>query len=101
MLGFAGPKVEAEDIKRRLAEFLHEELRLELSPEKTLVTHARTGAARFLGYDITVLHNDRKISGRRRSVNGTIGLRAPPFGGICQAGPVQKSGANPRVGPSC
>ncbi|MFI5774806.1 reverse transcriptase domain-containing protein [Streptomyces sp. NPDC051658] len=77
LLGFAGPKAEAEEIKKRLARFLRDDLKLELSPEKTLVTHARTGAARFLGYDITVLHNDRKISGRRRSVNGTIGLRVP------------------------
>ncbi|MFD4977648.1 reverse transcriptase/maturase family protein, partial [Streptomyces sp. NPDC058424] len=77
LLGFAGPKAEAEDIKQRLAQFLHEELKLEMSPEKTLITHARTRAARFLGYDITVLHNDRKVSGRRRSVNGTIRLRVP------------------------
>ncbi|KUL21393.1 maturase [Streptomyces regalis] len=77
LLGFAGPKAEAEDIKQRLAQFLHEELKLDMSPEKTLITHARTRAARFLGYDITVLHNDRKVSGRRRSVNGTIRLRVP------------------------
>jgi group II intron reverse transcriptase/maturase len=77
LLGFAGPKAEAEEIKQRLAYFLRDELKLEMSPEKTLITHARTQAARFLGYDITVLHNDRKVSGRRRSVNGTIRLRVP------------------------
>lgn len=77
LLGFAGPKAEAEEIKKRLAQFLRDELRLELSPEKTLITHARTRAARFLGYDITVHHNDRKISGGRRSVNGVIRLRVP------------------------
>ncbi|MFJ2782431.1 reverse transcriptase domain-containing protein [Kitasatospora sp. NPDC087315] len=77
LLGFAGPKAEAEEIKERLARFLHDELKLELSPEKTLITHARTQAARFLGYNITVLHNDRKVSGRRRSVNGIISLRVP------------------------
>ena len=77
LLGFAGPKAEAEEIKEHLAQFLHNELKLELSPEKTLITHARTQAARFLGYRINVHHNDRKISGRRRSVNGTIGLRVP------------------------
>ncbi|MGO4649967.1 reverse transcriptase domain-containing protein [Nocardia sp. 2YAB30] len=77
LLGFAGPKAEAEEIKERLARFLHDDLKLELSPEKTLITHARTEAARFLGYNITVLHNDRKVSGRRRSVNGTISLRVP------------------------
>src|ERR1700736_3049936 len=41
LLGFIGPKAEALDIKRQLATFLREELRLELSNEKTLVTHAR------------------------------------------------------------
>jgi hypothetical protein len=39
LLGFAGPKVEAEHIKERLAQFLREEPKLELSPEKTLITH--------------------------------------------------------------
>jgi hypothetical protein len=42
-----------------------------------LITHARTGAARFLGYEITVHHNDRKITRGRRVVNGSIGLRVP------------------------
>ena len=57
LLGFTGPKAEAEEIKQRLAEFLRDDLKLELSPDKTLITHARTGAARFLGYEITVQHN--------------------------------------------
>ncbi|HEU0042406.1 MAG TPA: hypothetical protein VFQ15_08650, partial [Jiangellaceae bacterium] len=41
LLGFAGPKAEAEEIKRRLAAFLRDDLKLELSPDKTLITHAR------------------------------------------------------------
>jgi len=49
LLGFAGPRAEAEQIKQHLAQFLRDELKLELSQEKTLITHARTGAARFLG----------------------------------------------------
>jgi hypothetical protein len=77
LLGFTGPRVEAEQIKQRLAAFLHDELRLELSQEKTLITHARTGAARFLGYEITVQHNDTKKTGRYRRVNGQIALRVP------------------------
>jgi group II intron reverse transcriptase/maturase len=77
LLGFTGPKAEAEEIKIRLATFLREELNLELSQEKTLITHARTGAARFLGYEITVQHADHKITGTRRSINGTVGLRVP------------------------
>src|ERR1039458_2518475 len=77
LLGFTGPKTEAEEIKRRLAQFLQDELRLELSKEKTLITHARTSAARFLGYEITIQHDDRKITAGRRSVNGRIRLRVP------------------------
>ncbi|MFD5430253.1 reverse transcriptase/maturase family protein [Streptomyces sp. NPDC127084] len=76
-LGFTGPKVEAEQIKHRLAKFLCDELRLELSQEKTLITHARTGAARFLGYEITTQHNDTKKTGRYRRVNGQVALRVP------------------------
>ena len=77
LLGFAGPKAEAEDIKQRLAEFLRDELKLELSQDKTLITHARTGAARFLGYEITIQHNDTKKTGRYRHVNGQVALRVP------------------------
>ncbi|MBL7499048.1 RNA-directed DNA polymerase [Frankia sp. CNm7] len=51
---------------------------LELSREKTLITHAQTRRARFLGYDIVAQHSDTKIARGRRSVNGAIGLRVPP-----------------------
>lgn len=77
LLGFTGPKAEAEDIKQRLAEFLRDELKLELSQDKTLITHARTGAARFLGYEITIQHNDTKKTSRCRHVNGQVALRVP------------------------
>jgi len=77
LLGFTGPRAEAEEIKQRLAAFLREDLKLELSHEKTLITHARTGAAKFLGYEITVQHGDSKLTGDRRMVNGKIGLRVP------------------------
>jgi group II intron reverse transcriptase/maturase len=77
LLGFIGPKAEAEEIKQRLTAFLRDELALELSRDKTLITHARTQAARFLGYEITVLHNDRKVTGGKRSANGTVSLRVP------------------------
>ncbi|MBM0240230.1 group II intron reverse transcriptase domain-containing protein, partial [Micromonospora sp. ATA32] len=52
LLGFAGTKAEAEQIKNELAAFLRDDLKLALSTEKTLITHARTRKARFLGYDI-------------------------------------------------
>ncbi len=77
LLGFTGPKAEAEEIKRRLAQFLRDDLKLELSASKTLITHARTGAARFLGYEITVQHGNHKATRRRRSVNGPVALRVP------------------------
>ena len=77
LLGLIGPRAEAEEIKTKLAEFLRETLALELNTAKTLVTHARTGAARFLGYQITVQHSSTKITNGRRSVNGRIALRVP------------------------
>ncbi|TDC73571.1 maturase [Actinomadura sp. 7K507] len=77
LLGFAGPKHEAEEIKRRLATFLRDDLKLELSPDKTLITHARTGAANFLGYEITVGRSDRMVAKGRRSHNGVVQLRVP------------------------
>jgi len=77
ILGFAGPKAEAEQIKAELARFLRETLALELNPDKTLITHARTGAARFLGYEITAQHSSTKLTGGRRTVNGKIALRVP------------------------
>jgi len=81
-LAFIGPKGEAEEIKRLLTAFLRDELKLNLSEEKTLITHARSGAARFLGYEITILQDDAKRSrtkagDKRRSINGGVGLRVP------------------------
>ena len=78
ILGFIGPKAEAEEIKARLAAFLRETLGLELNQAKTLITHARTQRARFLGYDITVWHCNTKITSGRRSANGKIALKVPP-----------------------
>jgi group II intron reverse transcriptase/maturase len=84
LLGFAGPKAEAEEIKQKLAAFLREDLKLELSPGKTLITHARTQRARFLGYEISVASRDRRtrkpsVTDRRnrRSLNGTVVLHVP------------------------
>ena len=77
ILGFIGPKAEAEEIKAKLAKFLRETLGLELNQQKTLITHARSQRARFLGYDITVQYSRDKITGGRRTVNGTIALRVP------------------------
>ena len=78
ILGFTGPKAEAEQIKADLTRFLRETLRLELNQDKTLISHARTQPARFLGYHIIVQHCDTKITRSRRLVNGRIALRVPP-----------------------
>ena len=77
LLGFTGPKAEAEEIKRRLAQFLQEDLKLELSETKTLITHARTRAARFLGYEITVGHDNQRLTAGCRSANGRVRLHVP------------------------
>jgi group II intron reverse transcriptase/maturase len=78
LLGFAGPKEEAEVIKEHLRVFLRDQLKLELSAEKTLITHATSQTARFLGYEIYSAHADSKRDQRgRRSVNGHIMLRVP------------------------
>src|SRR5439155_4416285 len=77
LLGFTGPKAEAEQVRQRLAQFLRDNLKLELNETKTLITHARTGAARFLGYEITVQHADDKVTRGRRAANGVIELRVP------------------------
>ncbi|HEY0938103.1 MAG TPA: reverse transcriptase domain-containing protein [Trebonia sp.] len=77
LLGFIGSKAESEEIKRKLARFLRETLALELNPDKTLITHARTRAARFLGYEITVQHCDTQLTNGRRMVNGKVALMVP------------------------
>jgi Type II intron maturase len=77
-LGFIGPKAEAEEIKAHLRAFLGDTLHLELSEEKTLITHATTEAAHFLGYELVVQHaNDRRDRTGRRCVNGKVALRVP------------------------
>ncbi len=77
LLGFTGPRAEAEKIKGQLAVFLRDELKLELSAKKTLVTHARSHAARYLGYEIVVQHEDSKITAGQRVANGKVALRVP------------------------
>ena len=76
LFGFTGPKAEAEEIKQRLTTFLRDELHLELSAEKTLITHARTGAAKFLGYEITTQHSG--TSGRKTNQRQHSAARARP-----------------------
>src|SRR5205085_4643521 len=79
LLGFAGPLVEAHQIKERISTFLATELKLTLSAEKTLITHAHTGRARFLGYEIGIMECPTKLDRTRgtRTVNGKVGLYIP------------------------
>jgi group II intron reverse transcriptase/maturase len=79
LIGFSGPREEAEEIKQQVGAFLKERLHLTLSEEKTLITHARSDPAKFLGYNIVVLNNNHKHDWRgHRSINGQIGLQVPP-----------------------
>lgn len=78
LLGFIGSKREAEQIKGQLKDWLEEHLQLALSEEKTLITNATHGAARFLGYEITHQVAHAKCTRGQRSANGRIALRVPP-----------------------
>ncbi len=79
LIGYSGPRNEAEEIKHQVGAFLKETLHLTLSEEKTLLTHARSHPAKFLGYDIVVFNNNHKHDWRRhRSINGQSGLKVPP-----------------------
>ena len=78
LLGLTGPKEEAVNVKQQIAAFLRDELKLELSDEKTLITHAREEQAKFLGYEVHVYHADDQHDQRgQRCLNGGIGLRVP------------------------
>jgi hypothetical protein len=78
ILGFVGPKKEAERIRELLGEFLREKLRLTLSAEKTLITHAADEKARFLGYEIKTTRDGNLIANDgRRATNGSIALLMP------------------------
>lgn len=77
LLAFIGPKAEAEAIKDQVKHYLRDELKLDLSEEKTLITHARTAAARFLGYHISTMHEDTYRPKGKRHVNGKVELKIP------------------------
>jgi hypothetical protein len=84
-VGVYGSKQDCIEIKERIRKFLEKELRLELSIDKTLITHS-SEKVRFLGYDISVRrNNDRVITYtdkngkriKRRTLNGSVNLEIP------------------------
>ena len=78
LLGYVGSKREAVRIKEELTEWISDNLNLKLNDEKTLITHAGTQPARFLGYDLQAQHANDKLSNiGHRGINGVIGLRIP------------------------
>ena len=82
ILGFAGPETEAIEIKEAIRDFLHS-IKLTLSERKTLITHAASQRAKFLGYELaarksnTKLTADRNTGRKKRSTNSTIQLHVP------------------------
>lgn len=78
LIGFTGSKADAEEIKAAMHNFLENELRLELSQEKTLITNASSQAAKFLGYEIKAQRANDYIDPKgRRGANGAIALLVP------------------------
>jgi hypothetical protein len=78
LLGFIGPKKAALNIKDNIHDYLRDYLKLRLSEEKTLITHAQTEKAKFLGYEVHILHENSKHDQRgQRCINGGIGFTIP------------------------
>ncbi len=80
LIGVNGSKQDCEWVKAQLAEFIGTSLKMELSEEKTLITHSNT-PARFLGYDIRVRRDqqvkDNGRGGKQRTMNGKVELNIP------------------------
>lgn len=81
LIGVIGSKKDAQDIKYAVGTFLKEELKLEMSSEKTLITHARKDKAHFLGYEIFVCNDQtpkkNKNGKTRRVMGGHVMLYVP------------------------
>jgi len=77
IVGIIGSKTDCETVKEDIKRFLSEKLQLELSDEKTLITHAQK-SARFLGYDIYVrksnLPKRNKLGNLVRNYGGRVVL---------------------------
>lgn len=71
LVGVIGTKVECRQLKAKVRDKLAE-LGLEMSDEKTKITNAASGVARFLGYDISKFQDRRHVH-----LNGSILLSVP------------------------
>ena len=80
LIGVIGSHDDAEKLKTALKEFLHTALKLELSDEKTKITHCQD-KARFLGYDVTLSNTTSikkdKLGQMRKTNSGTVKLYVP------------------------
>lgn len=82
LISINGSKEDCEEVKQKLSGFISATLKMELSEEKTLITHSNT-PARFLGYDIRVRRDNRTIKHgsatrcTKRTLNGTVELSIP------------------------
>ena len=87
LIGVNGSHEDCVEIKRRLTEFIGNTLKMELSNEKTLITHSNQ-YARFLGYDVRVRRDGtvrrRKDHVLQRVFNNTVELNVPLNDKICQ-----------------
>ena len=80
LIGVCGNKQECEQIKANLQDFIATTLRMELSEEKTLITHSNQ-YARFLGYDVRVRRDGtvKRLPGLspRRTLSNKVELSIP------------------------
>lgn len=77
LISVIGNKAECETSKADITQFMREQLKLELSDEKTLITHAQD-KAKFLGYEIFIRKSDavkrNKEGVLKRDFNGAVVL---------------------------
>jgi len=79
LIGVNGSKEDCHQIKEHISQFINERLKMNLSKEKTLITHSNT-SARFLGYDVRVRRNNQvKKQGKwsKRTLNNSVELNVP------------------------
>ena len=79
LIAVNGNRQDCEKIKQELTVFISTTLKMELSQEKTLITHSNT-PARFLGYDVRVRRDQQikpKGKFKTRSMNNKVELSIP------------------------